>query len=102
MDDYTDLLAYFGGSLLGVQLIPQIYKIYKSKSSEDISQLFLHLNIAGLALMTSYGVINNDKPLYIPTCISLCNSSILSLLSFLYKSKKQREESKGCDANEAC
>lgn len=53
-------IGFIGGSILGLQLIPQIYKAYKTKSTNDISTFFLLMNIVGLTLMTTYGVCNND------------------------------------------
>ena len=79
-DIIIDCIGFIGGSILGLQLIPQIYKAYKTKSTNDISTFFLFMNIVGLTLMTTYGVCNNDMPLYLPTSISLINSLILLLL----------------------
>lgn len=73
-------IGFIGGSILGLQLIPQIYKAYKTQSTNDISTFFLLMNIVGLTLMTTYGVCNNDMPLYLPTSISLINSLILLFL----------------------
>jgi len=79
-DVIIDCIGFIGGSILGLQLIPQIYKAYKTKSTNDISTFFLLMNIVGLTLMTTYGICNNDMPLYLPTSISLINSLILLLL----------------------
>jgi MtN3 and saliva related transmembrane protein len=83
-------IGFIGGSILGLQLIPQIYKAYKTKSTNDISTFFLLMNIVGLTLMTTYGICNNDMPLYLPTSISLMNSFILLLL---IKVNKNNDES---------
>ena len=83
-------IGFIGGSILGLQLIPQIYKAYKTKSTNDISTFFLLMNIVGLTLMTTYGVCNNDMPVYLPTSISLLNSFILLLL---IKVNKNNDES---------
>ncbi len=84
----TDIIGYCGGFLLGIQLMPQIYKIYISKSCEDISTLFLQLNILGLGLMTSYGVLTDAKPLYIPCSFSLLSTIIVYTMTFIYTDKK--------------
>ena len=73
-------IGFIGGAILSVQLIPQIYKAYKTKSTNDISIFCLFMNIIGLSLMTTYGICNNDMPLYLPTSISLINSWILLIL----------------------
>jgi len=79
-DVIIDCIGFIGGSILGMQLIPQIYKAYKTKSTNDISSVFLLMNIVGLSLMTTYGVYNDDMPLYLPTSVSLMNSLILLVL----------------------
>ena len=89
-DVIIDCIGFIGGSILGLQLIPQIYKAYKTKSTNDISTFFLLMNIVGLTMMTTYGVCNNDMPLYLPTSISLVNSFILLLL---IKVNKNNDES---------
>lgn len=89
-DVIIDCIGFIGGSILGLQLIPQIYKAYKTKSTNDISIFFLLMNIVGLTMMTTYGICNNDMPLYLPTSISLVNSFILLLL---IKVNKNNDES---------
>lgn len=89
-DVIIDCIGFIGGSILGLQLIPQIYKAYKTKSTNDISTFFLLMNIVGLTMMTTYGICNNDMPLYLPTSISLINSFILLLL---IKVNKNNDES---------
>jgi MtN3 and saliva related transmembrane protein len=74
---FIDMIGYIGGTVLGLQLIPQIYKAYKTKSTGDISIFFLAMNIVGLGFMTTYGLCNDDMPLYIPTSVSLINSIFL-------------------------
>jgi len=81
---FPEVLGYSGGIILSVQMIPQILKIVKTKSTKDISTSFLILNISGLSLMTSYGIIRNDSPLYIPTSISLFMTIIVLILKIIY------------------
>lgn len=94
---WIDIIGYVGGSILGIQLIPQIVKVYKTKSGEDISLFFLFLNILGLGLMTTYGILIHKLPLCIPTGISLVNSIILLLLILKYRTQlKNNEEENVC------
>lgn len=72
-----DVLGYVGGGLLGIQLIPQIYKVVKTRRSEDISVVFLALNFTGLSLMSIYGVLDHNPPIYVPTMVSTVNTIIL-------------------------
>jgi len=80
--EYT---GYFGGCILSLQFIPQIYKIYKTKSVKDLSFVFLIMNIIGLCLMMSYSIYENQKPIYIPLTISLFNTFIVLFMLIYYR-----------------
>jgi uncharacterized protein with PQ loop repeat len=58
-------VAYIGGIILALQIIPQMIKIYQSKSASDLSYIFMFLNILGLSMMFVYALNNNDRPLYV-------------------------------------
>ena len=85
----VDTIGYTGGALLSVQLFPQIYKVIQTKSSKDLSFQFLGLNIMGLLCMTTYGLLNNDTPLYAPAMISLTNTIILFGCAWYYYEKTE-------------
>lgn len=81
----VDGFGYMGGFLLSIQLFPQIYKVLKTKCAKDLSFHFMGLNMLGLSCMTTYGVLNNDYPLFIPTSISLINTGILMICTWYYR-----------------
>lgn len=91
MKIFIDIVGYCGGTILGIQLIPQIYKIYITKSTKDISGMFLQMNILGLGLMTAYGVLKDAKPLYIPTSFSLFSTIIMYSMTVIYQSPQNNE-----------
>lgn len=71
------LIGYIGGGLLGVQLIPQIHKVISTRRSDDISKVFLCLNFTGLTLMSVYGILDRNPPVYVPTLVSTVNTAVL-------------------------
>lgn len=75
-----DAIGYLGGTILSVQTIPQIWKSIRTGSSTDISYAFLLLNLFGLILMTVYGVLNEDPPVYIPTTLSTLLTNVLLII----------------------
>lgn len=81
------ILSFIGGSILCINTWPQIYKAYKTKSTHDLSYLFLFFNIFGLSLMMSYGILINDISLYIPMLLSICNTCLLLSLKYFYDNK---------------
>ena len=81
-------IGYIGGIVLSVCLIPQIYRVYKTKQVENISYLWQILYIIGICLHLYYGIYYNLSPIYIPTIIELCFILILLILNITY-SKEQ-------------
>ena len=71
------ILGYLGGVFLSAQLVPQIIKVYQRRDASQLSMGFMICNVVGLGCMTSYGVLNNDPPIYVPTSVSLFNTCIL-------------------------
>ena len=84
-----EYVGYVGGTLLGVQLFPQIKKAIATESTKDISRTYLFLNMVGLGCIVSYAVSRSDMPIYIPASVSLCNSMVLYALIQYYAYKEQ-------------
>ena len=82
-------LGYVGGTILGIQLIPQIHKVIKNKKADDISKMFIVLNFTGLSLMSIYGVLDDYPPIYIPTIVSCVNTCVLFVAVTLVQKKKE-------------
>ena len=83
-NSYVDIFAYIGGCLLGVQMFPQIYKVFTSKSTNDISMPYLLLNLMGLAFMFAFGILTSQQSLYIPIALSLFNTCVIVVLKLTY------------------
>lgn len=79
-----DSLGYIGGGVLCVQLVPQIYKVYETKSANDLSYPFLMMHITGLSMMAVYGIHDENKPLYIPTLFSMFMTFVLINMKAYY------------------
>lgn len=83
-----DFLGYAGGTLLSLQMVPQIIKVHRQRDASQLSLGFMMCNWVGLSCMTAYGVVNQDPPLYVPTGISLFNTCILIFQKFVYDYSK--------------
>ena len=53
---FIDIIALIGGCLLSVCLVPQIYKVYESKNSDNISLSWQALYFIGLVPHLAYGI----------------------------------------------
>ena len=54
-NDSIDSIGYAGGVILSICLIPQIFKIYKTKQVENISYIWQFLYFLGISLHLYYG-----------------------------------------------
>jgi len=80
----TDYIGYAGGGILSICLLPQIYKIYKTKQVDNISYLWQFLYILGISLHLYYGISYNLLPIYIPSIIELFFIILLVFLKVVY------------------
>jgi MtN3 and saliva related transmembrane protein len=62
---YGEILGLAGGLFTTVSFIPQIIKIFKSRSATDISLLFNIMFLAGGILWLAYGIISRLLPVII-------------------------------------
>lgn len=85
-----DLIAYTGGFLLSMQIVPQIWKMYRTKSANDLSYVFMLSNLVGVCLMFVYGYIKHDRPLYVTTSTSAINMVAALVVKYWYDNKNNR------------
>jgi len=80
----TEYLPYVGGLCFCVHSIPQMQKMYKTKSANYISYLSLLSLAGGLSSTLLLSVQNNDPLLYVPYGIGLMNVNILIFMKQYY------------------
>lgn len=73
-----DLIGYVGTGLLGITMIPQVYKTFQDKKADDISGVYLVLQITANVLFIVYGYCIGSRPIVISNCIvSFCSISLV-------------------------
>lgn len=86
-------LAHFigtaGGIVSSVTFLPQVIKIWKTKSAKDLSMMTLFFLILNVSLWLTYGVMITDFPLMITNSIVLC--MILCMVYFKLKFKEKTQ-----------
>jgi len=75
-----DVLGWVGGTLLTLNLIPQIYKIRVTEKVDDISSTFIIVNVVGLVLYSVYGWCYTIYQIAVSSSVSLCISLYLMYL----------------------
>lgn len=85
-----EIIGYLGGFLLSANLLPQLYQSVTTKSSEDVSMLFLVLNESGLSLYMIYGFVKSVYALAFPAFVSLMLNTSLIIIKWKQHSQKQK------------
>jgi MtN3 and saliva related transmembrane protein len=83
--DSIDLLGLVAGTLTTISFLPQVIKIWTSKSAKDISLTMFLLFSAGIFLWLIYGVFISSLPVILSNAITLVLASIILLFKFKYK-----------------
>lgn len=87
------IFGWIGGIINSFHVLPQVIRIYKRKSTEDISLYSLIIKLIAAITYTIHGVIIDDPPLlYMTGIMVLQYSFILGQYKYYHKSKE-------CDAN---
>lgn len=81
--DLTTLVGLAAGLLTTISLVPQVTKIWKTKSAKDVSRKMFIAFCLGVALWLIYGFIKGDLPMIIWNSISLLLA--LSILAMKLK-----------------
>jgi MtN3 and saliva related transmembrane protein len=71
MTEAFKILGFLGSLLLAASLVPQMRKLYKTKSAKDISLSYQISYVVGLAMIVAYGFGRWLWPVYIPATIEL-------------------------------
>ena len=80
---FLTYIGFFAAFCTTIAFLPQAIKVYKTKSTKDISlYMFLIFTIGGLAWLI-YGFIINDWPVILANAVTL----ILSFFILIYKLK---------------
>ena len=87
MDAYQYLMLA-SSMILSVQLIPQNYKIYKSKSAKDISHLTVGITLSGISGIITYGVHMGLVELWAPAIVQIVLSGQTLLMKLYYDNKQ--------------
>lgn len=85
MDEIYILLIGFAGLICSITYrIPQIYRIYKIKSGNDISSWTIHVQNISYVLYTIYGILDNDLVYIVSSIIALLQNMIILWLKYKY------------------
>ena len=79
-----NIFGWLAHGIFLISQIPQIYKVCRTKSTNDLSWLWLLLFTCGNVSLVIYGIGINEKPIFIPSSFELCCNMILIVLKNKY------------------
>lgn len=85
--DITEIIGIGAGVCTGISLVPQLYKIIKTKKAENISYVMLATLITGLAGWVWYGLRKNDIPIIVTNAFAVLVNLLTIGFSVKYKNK---------------
>jgi len=88
MKNLANVIIYIAGLLWTIETLPQIYKLWKTKQSEDISLTFFIICVSGYALFIIGNVILKQWSVVIANAFPLINLCIINILIIKYRGKK--------------
>jgi MtN3 and saliva related transmembrane protein len=83
--DPIDLLGLAAGALTTVSFVPQVVKIWRSKSGRDVSYGMFLLFSLGVALWLAYGLLLKAAPIVIANAATLVLALAVVCLKFHYR-----------------
>ena len=86
----TEIFGYLAAATLLSTLIPQIIKTIKKKKVDDISYVFVFLQVITCVLFLIYGILLKENPIIIANSLLLCQTILMLSLKIIYGTKKNK------------
>ncbi len=84
MADVASLLGYGAGILIAIAYVPQVVRAYRSKSTKDLSKLWLVILVVGDLAWLAYGVALASLPLIASNGVLLVLTAALLAMKLRY------------------
>ncbi|BAZ28759.1 hypothetical protein NIES4074_11930 [Cylindrospermum sp. NIES-4074] len=85
--NFITLLGLFAAILTTISFLPQMLKIWRSKSAKDVSLIMLITFMSGLFLWLIYGIILGAWPIILANGVTLGFNFIILWLKIRYRKR---------------
>jgi MtN3 and saliva related transmembrane protein len=79
------IIGYSGALISSISFLPQVIKLWKTKSGKDLSMVTLSFLTLNALLWAVYGVIKDAKPLWITNVLMLIMLIVMIFLKIKYR-----------------
>lgn len=83
--DFAKLVGIISGLLTSISMLPQFFKLVKTKESKNISMGMLLVLLTGVAGWIYYGFLRNDWIIVVTNAFALLVNFVTMLLSIKYR-----------------
>ena len=84
--DWIELTGHIGSILSSITFIPQVFKVYKTKSAKDLSLTMMLIVLSSTIIWLIYGIGKELLPVIICNAIICLLSVLLIYFKFSFKS----------------
>jgi MtN3 and saliva related transmembrane protein len=92
MNALIDGIGLIAGVLTTTAFIPQVLKIYRSKSGKDISARMYSILSTGMVLWLIYGIFVRSVPLILANAVTLVLALAIIILKIRYRDSQGRDD----------
>jgi MtN3 and saliva related transmembrane protein len=82
--DAADIVGQIAGALVTLSLVPQVIRVYKLKSAQEISLMFTTLLWLGLFGWIAFGFLRSELPIILWNIIGACITASLLFAKLKY------------------
>jgi MtN3 and saliva related transmembrane protein len=87
MSALTESVGLIAGLLTTMAFVPQVWKIYQTKSGKDISARMFSIFSLGIVLWLVYGILLGSVPLILSNIVTLVLSLAILALKIRYRER---------------
>lgn len=80
-------LGYLAGTLTTIAFVPQLVKIWRSKSADDVSLAMFLIFTTGVALWLLYGLLIGAWPVIVANAVTLVLACAILVLKLRYRAR---------------
>ena len=83
--DFVTIVGLAAATITVISLFPQLVKVWRTKSTKDISLGMFSLFCGGVFLWFVYGILMKDVPIIVANLLGFIQTLIILMFKFKYK-----------------
>lgn len=83
--DIAEILGLTAGTITSITFVPQVIRIWKTRSAKDLSPIMLFLLIIGTSMWLAFGILIKSTPVIYTNTMVLAMGLIMVYFKFRFK-----------------